>query len=304
MNVIDATALLERIHEQKQAGWFEDAKAKAQALTGSTLDWMKAKLPVIGGGADPLIEAVAGGTRVRTPASLSANARLQAEAKSEIVQTILLTIGGGAALRGVPALWDAVTKTPEVEDPMSVELPILMPRRKKVADDLDVTAKPSLSYYLSGHLLGGVAGAYGGWKGLDLIMEAQRKKELAEDTEKSKQRYEDALLGMYKRSTDLALEQAFRGYKKAEMTLADLNPLTLPSRLLSMVAPNAGGMATGAINAFALGSLPIGYMLVRDRLKRLNNKRLLADAMELRAITRDRQQPLPLYAVPEEQADN
>ena len=88
------------------------------------------------------------------------------------------------------------------------------------------------------------------------------------------------------------------------MTLADLNPLTLPSRLLSMVAPNAGGMATGAINAFALGSLPIGYMLVRDRLKRLNNKRLLADAMELRAITRDRQQPLPLYAVPEEQADN
>lgn len=293
MNVIDATALLKQIHEQKQADWFEDAKAKVRAF-----------LPVIGGGADPLIEAVTGGTWVRTPASLAANAKLQAEAKADIAQTILWTIGGGAALRGVPALWDAVTKTPEVEDPMSVELPILMPRRKKVADDLDVTTKPALSYYLSGQILGGLTGAYGGWKGLDLILEAQRKKELVEDTEKSKQRYEDALLGMYKRSTDLALEQAFRRYKQADLTLADLNPLTWPSRLLSIIAPNAGGMATGAINAFSLGSLPVGYMLVRDRLKKLNNKRLLADAMELRAITRDRQQPLPLYAVPQEQVGN
>ena len=244
-----------------------------------------------------------------------ANDKLQTDAQADIVKVVLQAAGIGAATRGGYALWDAATATPEVADARSVELPIFVPKkRKKVADtevtsklpliydpkDAEVTSKSSLSYYLSGMLLGAPLAVYGGWKGMDLLMEAQRKREIAEDVKKSKGDYEQALLGMYKRSTDLALARAFQGYKQA----MSANPLKWPGELLSAVSPDAGGLLGSAANTYTLAALPAGYILVHNKLKKLNKQKLLVDAMEIHAMNRDRQQPLPLYAVPEERPNN
>lgn len=229
------------------------------------------------------------------PVAQQENAKMQTAAKAQILKTMLLGAGAGAAFRGLSGLSNLVGESGPTSSPSRVvELPVpyadkptpKKPVKEKRAGDADATTPMGLSYYMPGMLLGGGLAAAGGWKGVDALLDRQRHKQETESLDAAKQEYEDALLGSYKRAVDGALDRVFETYEKRSYNLSDLT----------------GGL-TGAGITYAAATLPAGYMVVNDMMKKNSKRALLEKALKERARRQAIMQPPEIYAIPKPPAE-
>lgn len=275
MDAATAQTLLKQIHQTKQASQF-------QGLAG-----MLPNINLGAGAESPGLQ-------------LAQNQRLQSDAKKDIVRNLVMALGGGAALRGAVGLHSMVTEPARIKPTQRVvEMPVAYPadEEEKRSRDATATSPLGLSYYAPGMLLGGAVAGYGGWKGVDALLDRQRRKQTDEELDSAKQEYEQALLGAYKKATDSALDQAFAGYTKS----AGLGQFLEDS--VSTVAPNAPGMAKGLGLTYGLATAPLGFMMVNNMLKKNSKRALLQKAMQERARRQALTQPPEIYAVPRPQEE-
>lgn len=279
MDIKTAKLLLQQIRQVKQAGEGESPN----------FSWLARNMPTSLADVTPDL-----GLSTVDPVARLENAKMQSAAKSQILNTMLLGGGLGAAFRGVTGLSNLLGESKPTASPRRVvELPVPYadkPTAKKSvkekrADDEDATVPYGLSYYMPGMLLGGGLAAAGGWKGVDALIDRQRHKQETESLDEAKQEYEDALLGSYKRAVDEALDKAFKTYEK-KAGLADIT----------------GGL-TGAGLTYAAASLPAGYMVVNDMMKKNSKRALLEKALKERARRQAIMQPPEIYAIPKPPAE-
>lgn len=231
------------------------------------------------------------------------NQQLQADAKTDIVKALLLAGGIGAAVRGAGGLQDMFTNK-RVAPQRVVEMPVPYPtedeekKEKKANNDL-ATSKIGLNYYLPSMLLGAPLAAYGGWKGVDALLNSQKRDEREQELEEAKRDYEKALLGSYKKATAAALDSAFSKLQKTAVSLT--TPFTLARDVINQYAPNLEGAATGGLLTAGLLSAPLGYMLVNKAMKKNSRRSILQKALAERARRQAKTQPPEIYAIPQPQ---
>ena len=280
MDIKTAKLLLQQIRQVKQAGEGESPN----------FSWLARNMPTSFADITPDL-----GLSTVDPGARLQNAKMQSAAKSQILNTMLLGGGLGAAFRGGPGLSNLLGESKPTASPRRVvELPVPYadkPTAKKSvkekrADDEDATVPYGLSYYMPGMLLGGGLAAAGGWKGVDALIDRQRHKQETESLDEAKQEYEDALLGSYKRAVDGTLDRVFEAYEKKAWTWDDVQ----------------GGL-TGAGLTYAAASLPAGYMVVNDMMKKNSKRALLEKALKERARRQAIMQPPEIYAIPKPPAE-
>ena len=221
------------------------------------------------------------------------NQQMQADAIKSILKTLALGVGAGAAVRGITGLFDN-TKNPK-KGPRVIDMPVAYPKEKNAIDSNSRATSPyGLDYYLPGMLLGAPLAAYGGWKGVDLLLNRAKEQESKAKLEASKKKYEEALLGAYKKGTDDYLAQAFAGYSQKSA----LDPVGAISDTFNSTFPNASGISKGLALTWLLSSVPAGYYLVNKAMKKNSRRAILDEAVEERARRQALVQPPEIYAIP------
>lgn len=153
------------------------------------------------------------------------------KALSDMFRMGLLMAGTGGAIRGARGLWNLGRRnlsTPETPKLTSrfMDVPIAQDEEEqsKVANEEsgllglakkltwgpateafkgNVSSPKNWPLYLPGMFAVGAGSLYGGYKGVDAIMDARRKQQQEEELEAAKSRYEDALLGKGALAEDL-----------------------------------------------------------------------------------------------------
>jgi hypothetical protein len=227
------------------------------------------------------------------------NQQLQTDAVKDIFKTLLLAGGVGAAVRGLSGLQDTATAK-KVSPKRVVEMPVPYPvNSEKKASNEDATSKIGLNYYMPSMLIGAPLAAYGGWKGVDALIQGHQRAEEDKRIEKSRKKYEKALLGAYKHATEEALDSAFTGMQKCAN--GESNPKSMLSGLLNSISPNLEGGIQGGLITTGLISAPLGYMIVNNAMKKNSQKVILQKALAERARRQALQQPPEIYAIPKPQ---
>lgn len=230
------------------------------------------------------------------------NQEMQADAQRQIIQAAMLGLGGGAALRGVSGLSNLFSDSDHQSHPRrTVEMPVAYPQRRlpdeeeeKTAANEHATSPYGLDYYIPGMMLGTGLAAYGGWKGVDAVLNKQRRKQTEDELDKARSDYEQSLIGAYKRASDEPtiaenLDKAFAACEKQANVISDT---------INSVAPNVPGLTKGLLTAYGLATLPLGYSIVNNSMKKNSKRALLQKAMQMRARRQAVSQPPALYAVP------
>ena len=238
----------------------------------------------------------------------------------------LQSLGLGAAVRGAVGLshmFDRDVNQEEVS-PGNVEMPVMLHSRKKKpvvkAGDVDnaIPTEPiGIRWYAPGMAASAGLGAIGGWKGVDLIMDNQRKKKTEAELAQARQEYQNALMSSYKtaedsigyevgrqldRLYDLMLkngrDESIVGSfvkslgRSAYKGVGDLN------QAFDKEFPNAKGMGVGAYGLYALPAAVTSYSLVDSMMRKGNRRDTLAKAMRERARRQAAMRPTEIYAVP------
>jgi len=207
------------------------------------------------------------------------------KSRNLIAKALLTALGGGAAIRGLQGFRTILGKPGPTGVPHSseFEMPYRYDEEEKQADAFDNPwTIPALT-------LGLPAAFYGGWKGIDKLLDRQRKAMSEDELEAAKQEYRDALLATYKeasdeRSTEELLDGCFQ--KAAEKSLMDS-------------FSRAGNIGKGLALTYGIGAPLAAYALVNSKMKATSRKALLEKAIAERARRRAQQQPSELYALPE-----
>lgn len=227
------------------------------------------------------------------------NEKLQEDAVKTIAKTVLLAGGLGGALRGYTGLSNLNASKKRKPVGRSVEMPVAYLDKQSADKDVlslgndnsKATALHGLDYFIPGMLLGAPLAAYGGWKGVDAILNKQREKEVKTNLERAKAEYEKALFGAYKQSTDESLDLAFEACEKTAKP-------SFFEDAADYFSPNLSGSAIGLGTAYTLATLPLGYHIVNKVMQKNSKRALLQKAVEERARRQAREQPPEIYAVP------
>ena len=265
----------------------------------------------------------------------------RAEAMRRWGQIAILGLGVGATARGATTLINKVTGSgdlPEMEQPEAV-IPIPgKPRRRRLGslltkqaggniidDALDAGKSimkgetgdyKSWPAFLPGAALAGVGGTFAGWKGVDAVLDARRKREMDLELADAKKRFNRALLSQYrpigKAAEDelgFALDELADTAEKMAAEAAEagsglpaLPPLPsgptgtavdkiIPSR--GTVGRTAGGYLTYA----ALSALIAGSAAYRAARKN-SNSALLQKAVDQQERRRQALQPPEVFVTP------
>lgn len=223
------------------------------------------------------------------------NDKLQSDAAKTILKTLLVAGGLGAAVRGYTGLSNLGDSKKRKPVNRVVEMPVQYPEKQALFgnDNSKATSMIGLDYFAPAIMLGAPLAAYGGWKGVDAILNKQREKEVESDLNRAKAEYEKALLGSYKKGTDEALDLAFEAHEKTA------NPIMEGlSGLANYISPNLSGAGLGLGAAYTLATLPLGYHIVNKVMKKNSKRALLQKAIEERARRQAKIQPPEIYAVP------
>lgn len=221
------------------------------------------------------------------------------------IKLLLSGAGAGAAMRGFSGLRRLMSPTVQNTAPtQTVEMPVTYPRSPKspktTEKKADPTAARGIPWFLPATTLGMVAATYGGWKGVDAILDKQRRAKTDAELEDAKLEYEQSLLNSYgKRAEDADLDTAL----DAIFSKFGEDPETdwwsaINSGASSLGVPNLPGMSAGALATLGIGSAGLGFHFMNDRMKKNSRRALLEKAIKERAHQRAVQQPAELYARP------
>lgn len=221
------------------------------------------------------------------------NQQMQSDAIKSILKAVVFAAGTGAAVRGVTGLFEG-SKNPK-KGPRVIDMPVAYPKEKNAIDSNSRATSPyGLDYFLPSIVLGAVGAGYGGWKGIDLLINKTKERESKAKLDAAKKKYEEALLGSYKQSTDNFLDKAFDGYHQK----AALDPIGAISDKFNSTFPNAAGLSKGLALTYLLSSVPAGYFLVNKAMKKNSRRAILEEAVEERARRQALAQPPEIYAIP------
>ena len=155
-----------------------------------------------------------------------------------------------------------------------------------------ITKKRGLWWYYPALLGAGAAGAAGGWKLIDNIMDARRRKEMDDEVDEAKGSFRDALTSQYKEGSDSELGCAL------DELYGKLQKQALTQGIKDMVGPNNRGTGLGMYASYAIPSSILGYLLVKGLADKGSKAKRLEKAQKQRALTQQKLRPAELYAVP------
>lgn len=204
------------------------------------------------------------------------------KAIKDVSKNLLLAFGLGASLRGAQGLTGLFKKEKPAVPYRTVELPVSYPDKEE--DEKVAYSEYSNSLYMPAMLLGTPLAAYGGWKGVDKLLDSQRKERSKAELAEAKRDYEAAVMEAYKKaeddfSTDDMLDRVFSTVKSADLS-------------------DSYDKLKGIAATYALASGPLGFMLVNSAMQKGSKRKLLEKAMKERARRQATRQPAELYAVP------
>lgn len=204
------------------------------------------------------------------------------------------TAGVGAGARGLMGIYNLLAGTkamPSGPAVVQVPYPEEEEAEMKAAESFmrgdyakDISGIP---WVMPATLLGGLGSLYGGWKGMDYILDNQRKKKLDEEVARAKGEFEAALTAQYdKQGSDLG--------RDLDALYDDVMSLTKQGIDWSH---HAGQMA-GAYGTYAgLSGLIAGLMAYQAANKR-SRQALLQKAQQRRARRQQQQRPPVIFATP------
>lgn len=274
------------------------AKSEKRAEGGTEYGGLTGMLANIGS-STPKYDSLASEMRTH------ANSKMQQRSMSNVIKAMLLAGGAGAGLRGLSGLRRLFSGSSNPVSSRTVDMPVTYPapveeEEEKIAEigDSKATSPYGLEWYIPSMLLGTPLAAYGGWKGVDAILDTQRRKKTEADLEDAKKQYERALLGSYKtaedeQSVEQTLDAVFDNHyaKSAEED-------GFIDGLINRYAPNLPGIGTGLAAAYAIPATVGGYAMVNSVMQKKSKRALLQKAMRERARRQAQMQPAELYAIP------
>ena len=147
-----------------------------------------------------------------------------------------------------------------------------------------------------GKLLAGTAGAYGGWKLMDKLLDQRRRQELDDEVEDARRDFQRAMTSQYKEGSESelgnALDELFGKLHKQADGLGDWVPNFLKP------SPDTKGTAMGMYGTYAIPSSILGYLVIKGLTDKGSTKERLEKAQRNRAMKRQRLRPAELYAIP------
>lgn len=230
---------------------------------------------VLNYGAKPLyskVKNLAQGNSYTDVASQQAyDSLLENEAKQKILKVLGLSLGAGAAIRGFHGLKDTLAN-PEVKIPNKViDLPV--PENKKLKKEA-YSSIYDVPGFIPAMLLGSPLAVYGGWRGVDALLDKQRRKQVEHNLDLAKSKYEDALLQGYKTAVDKNLNTAASLLEKSA---------TLP-------------LAKSLGLTYALGAFPLGYYFTDKYMRKHSQRELLNQVLKQKALQEAAAQPPEIFA--------
>lgn len=305
MDTQTAQALLQRIRQVKQAELELPPSRIGENLSTlyDILPKIKTNVRKYLPNVSKYLPTVQGSNSATAATQQHLNAKLRTDVNKNIIRALMLGAGGGAAIRGAAGLNSMMTEPSRIPSTQRVvDLPVPYPVEKekskeKRADNDKATSSIGLDYYIPSMILGTGAATYGGWKGIDALLDRQRQKQTNEELEDAKQEYEKSLLGAYKKATDAALDRAFAPYEKSA------GPFGKAKDAFNSLFPNVSGAAKGLGLTYLLSAGPAGYMVVDNMMKKNSKRALLHKAMQERARRQAMVQPPEIYATPQPQEE-
>jgi len=210
---------------------------------------------------------------------------LQRKALANAGTAALAGLGTGASLRGILGLLEMSrqeAQPPVRETPKQIEVPVDDEKLAGLADFLKGDYAKSTSgvpWAIPAAVGAGAAGAYGGWKGIDALLEQRRKGELDDELEKAKREYEEALSGETKLAEDL--DELYDEVEKQAVSPSD-----------------AAGTATGLYGVYGGAAALLAAIAAYQYGKKRQRRSLLEAAQEKRRRSRFARQPVPMQVRP------
>ena len=221
---------------------------------------------------------------------------LQHEALNDIGHTAMLGLGAGAVVGGAAGLYNILRRNlQKPAKPLQASVAVPVSEFSKAAevggDVVDflkgnlATAKEGIPWYRPGLVAGGLGGVYGGWKGVEALLNSRRKKDVNTDVEEAKQRFNQAMMSQYgKQACDDSLGE-------------DLDRL-YDAMQKQATAGNTMGELAGAYGMYALPAAAIPAYLAYQAGQKRQTSTVLRKALAQRAMRRQAQQPPEIYAMP------
>lgn len=175
------------------------------------------------------------------------------------------------------------------------------------------TTKSGIPWYGPAMMLGGLGGLALGWKGMDSLIDKQRKQSMEDELDSARSEFHDALLGQYDKPVSLhpelikkkasddtmvkvgeALDSLYDKFV-AEMHKTETQPMSKHALDLS----NLAGQAAGGYGMYAGLSGLLTGALVYDKMSKRSRRSVLESALKKRQRRRFMQQPTEIYAQPE-----
>ena len=221
---------------------------------------------------------------------------------SQVLQALMMAGSAGMALRGGLGL-SRMFSEPAAVPSKTVDMDVLIPdnEEEKSAEELldrafnyvgmgkkqhpNATHNIGVPGYLPSLLLGTPLAFAGGWKGMDMLFNSQRKARNKRKVDKAKKDYEAAVLESYKQGSDNALPT-----DKLDVAFDRLEKTAF--------GENVPGALKGLYATYAALAGPAAFMFVNDKMKKTSNRAIIEKAMKERARRAAQQQPLELYAKP------
>jgi hypothetical protein len=219
------------------------------------------------------------------------NADAKSSANRLALTAIITSLGLGAGVRGLQGL-NSITPPAKKRTGRVVDMPVAYPEKR--ADNEKATSPLGVNYFIPSAVLGSALAAYGGWKGVDSLINRSKQQERDSALDEAKQEYEQALLGSYKQAVENSLDLVFSNYPK----VATDGLFGRMRDAFNTMFPNVEGAATGLATTYGLATLPLGYMLVDSAMKSKSKRALLQKAIQERSRRQALEQPAELYAIP------
>jgi hypothetical protein len=186
-------------------------------------------------------------------------------------------------------------------------------KRGGFLDGGEATSKSGIPWYGPAMLLGGLGGLGLGWKGMDSVLDARRKKQMEGELVTARQQFHDALLGQYDKPVELHPELMKKSADEATMEKVgrELDALydkfvgavtaeeARPTEKAALDLSNMAGQAAGGYGMYAALSGLLTGSLVYDKMAKRSRRSVLESALKKRQRRRFMQQPTEIYAQPE-----
>lgn len=235
---------------------------------------------------------------------------LRSDALKDVINVGALGLGAGVAGRGTLGLLrmlltdDKPKKTRSGPAYLPLPYPVEAEKVAGVLDSVgtflgggDASSKSGIPWYGPAMLLSGMAGLGAGWKGVDSVLDARRRREMDDDLVSARKGFHDALLGQYAEPVQPDEKKAGVEVSAALDAVFDKVAAVTEKRALDL--PDLAGQAASGYGMYAgLTGLLAGAMMY-DRANKRSRRSILEKALQRRQRRQFTQRPTEIYAVPE-----